>query len=77
MVNKILKIALPLIILGVIVFIINRTQKSIDRIAPTEVNPFSFGSYINDLIQSDLKDKPYAQAKDENRRTSYGNRFDW
>lgn len=41
--NKILKIALPLIILGVIVFVINRTQKSIDGIAPTEVDPFSFG----------------------------------
>lgn len=65
--NKILKIALPLIILGVIVFIINRTQKSIDGIAPTEVNPFSFGAYINDLVQTDLKDKPYAQAKDEYR----------
>jgi len=66
--NKILKIALPLIILGVIVFVINRTQKSIDGIAPTEVDPFSFGTYINDLVQSDLKDKPYAQAKDEYRR---------
>lgn len=65
--NKILKIALPLIILGVIVFVINRTQKSIDGIAPTEVDPFSFGTYINDLIQSDLKDKPYAQAKEEYR----------
>ena len=66
--NKILKIALPLIILGVIVFVINKTQKSIDGIAPTEVNPFSFGTYINDLVQSDIKDKPYAQAKDEYRR---------
>ena len=66
--NKILKIALPLIILGVIVFVINRTQKSIDGIAPTEVDSFSFGSYINDLVQTDLKDKPYAQAKDEYRR---------
>ena len=66
--NKILKIALPLIILGVIVFVINRTQKSIDGIAPTEVDPFSFGTYINDLVQTDLKDKPYAQAKDEYRR---------
>ena len=66
--NKILKIALPLIILGVIVFVINRTQKSIDGIAPKEVNPFSFGTYINDLVQSDLKDKPYAQAKEEYRR---------
>lgn len=66
--NKILKIALPLIILGVIVFVINRTQKSIDGIAPTEVDPFSFGNYINDLVQTDLKDKPYAQTKDEYRR---------
>jgi hypothetical protein len=66
--NKILKIALPLIILGVIVFVINKTQKSIDGIAPTEVDPFSFGTYINDLVQTDLKDKPYAQAKDEYRR---------
>lgn len=66
--NKILKIVLPLIILGVIVFVINRTQKSIDGIAPTEVDPFSFGTYINDLVQTDLKDKPYAQAKDEYRR---------
>lgn len=65
--NKILKIALPLIILGVIVFVINKTQKSIDGIAPTEVNPFSFGTYINDLVQSGLKDKPYAQAKEEYR----------
>lgn len=66
--NKILKIALPLIILGVIVFVINRTQKSIDGIAPTEVDPFSFGTYINDLVQSDLKNKPFAQARDEYRR---------
>ena len=66
--NKILKITLPLIILGVIVFVINKTQKSINGIAPTEVNPFSFGTYINDLVQSDIKDKPYAQAKDEYRR---------
>lgn len=66
--NKILKIALPLIILGIIVFVINRTQKSIVGIAPTEVIPFSFGTYINDLVQSNLKDKPYAQAKDEYRR---------
>lgn len=66
--NKILKMALPLIILGVIVFVINRTQKSIDGIAPTEIDPFSFGAYTNDMVQSDLKDKPYAQAKDEYRR---------
>lgn len=66
--NKILKIALPLIILGVIVFVINKTQKSIDGIAPTEVDSFCFGTYIKDLVQSDIKDKPYAQAKDEYRR---------
>ena len=66
--NKVLKIALPLIILGVIMLVINRTQKSIDGLAPTDVDPFNFGMYINEMVQSDLLNKPFFQAKDEYRR---------
>lgn len=65
--NKVLKVLLPLIVLGVIVFVINRTQKTIDGIAPTEVNPFAFSSYIKETIQSDLQGKLYNQAKEEYR----------
>lgn len=66
--NKLLKIMLPLIILGVIAIVINRTQKSIDGIAPTDVDPFNFGMYINEMVQSDILNKPFSQAKEEYRR---------
>lgn len=65
--NKVLKLLLPLIVLGVIVFVINRTQKTIDGIAPSEVNPFAFSGYIKEAIRSNLQGKPYDQAKEEYR----------
>lgn len=67
MLNKVLKIVFPLIILGVIAFVIGRTQKTIDEIKPTQVDPFSFSSYVQDMVQSNLQGKPYAQAKEEYR----------
>lgn len=66
--NKILKIVLPLIILGVIAFVIYMTQRSIDGNVPLGVEPFKFDKYISDMVKSDLDDKPYVSAKEEYRR---------
>lgn len=62
--NKVLKILLPLIVLGVIVLVVIRTQYKIDNIAPTEVAPFNFNTYVNELIQTDLHGQPYDKAKE-------------
>ena len=66
--NKILKIVLPLIIMGVIAFVIYMTQRSIDGNVPAGVEPFDFDKYIRDMVKSDLEDKPYVRAKEEYRR---------
>ena len=66
--NKILKIALPLILIGVIAFVIHRANKTFDASKPTPIEEFNFSAYIDSLIQSELRDKPYAQAKGEYRR---------
>lgn len=62
--NKVLKILLPLIVLGVIVLVVIRTQYKIDNIAPTEVAPFNFNTYVNELIQTDLHGQTYDKAKE-------------
>lgn len=62
--NKVLKILLPLIVLGAIVLVVIKTQHKIDNIAPTEVAPFNFNTYVNELIQTDLHGQPYDKAKE-------------
>ena len=69
--NKILKIALPLILVGVIAFVIfkaNKTFGDFEASKPTPIGKFSFNAYIDNMIQSELQGKPYAQAKEDYRR---------
>lgn len=66
--NKILKIVLPLILIGVIAFVIHKANKTFNASKPTPVGEFSFNSYIDSLIKYELGGKPYAQAKEDYRR---------
>lgn len=68
MLNRILKIVLPILVLVGIGLVVLKTQKNIERIQPTEVQPFDFGAYVDSLVKTDLKGKPYSEAKDQYRR---------
>lgn len=68
MLNKILKIVLPVLVLVGIGLVILKTQKNIERIQPTEVKPFDFGVYVDNLVKTDLVGKPYSEAQDKYRR---------
>ncbi|MBR3698823.1 MAG: hypothetical protein IKM85_04810 [Bacteroidales bacterium] len=66
--NRLLKILLPLLVLVAIAIVVMRTEKSIDNMAPSEIQPFEFCTYVDSIAKADLANKPYAQAKDEYRR---------
>lgn len=66
--NKILKVLLPLVVLAAIALVVMRTKYTIENMAPSEIQPFEFGAYIDSIVSADLEGKSYAQAKDEYRR---------
>ena len=56
-------------VLGGIAFVIARTQKSIDKMNPTELEPFDFNTYLSEEVQqSDFNHLSFQQAKEEYER---------
>lgn len=68
--NRFLKIVLPLILIGVLAFVIYKANKTFNDIKPTPVGEFSFNAYVDEMIQKEFKGKGnnYDQAKERYRR---------